>query len=197
MLGHLSKLDMFQWVWGFEIQVSRLMLHGVWFPVGRNERWASTKTWHVSVSVCSKAHIAHAWAASKGATHLGLVAEITLGSCNCSAPYTTFKPAAVGTINGLWSSQKMNSQFIVHLVNIHQKVVTIHSTPGEHSSKSGTKWSMHCSIVSSSRTEPIKTITIFQNVKGIMSVGITRFAVWSGWWAYHVQQIQSTYQTSP
>jgi hypothetical protein len=60
------KLDIFQCVLGFEVVVLRLMFCGTWFPIGGNERWAATKTQHVSISVCSRALVAHAWKPALG-----------------------------------------------------------------------------------------------------------------------------------
>jgi len=42
------------------------MFCGTWFPIGGNERWAATKTQHVSISVCSRALVAHAWKPALG-----------------------------------------------------------------------------------------------------------------------------------
>ncbi len=60
-MGCLLKLDMFQWVVGFEVFVSRLMFRGVWFLTSWNKCWATTETQHVSMSVCSRAPIACMW----------------------------------------------------------------------------------------------------------------------------------------
>jgi hypothetical protein len=60
-LGHRPKLDMFQWVVGFEVLVSRFMFCGAWLPIGGNKHRATTETWHVSMLVCSRALIACAW----------------------------------------------------------------------------------------------------------------------------------------
>jgi hypothetical protein len=61
MLSHQLKLDMFWWVVGFKVQVSRLMFCGARFSTGQYEYWAATKTRHVSVLVCSRACAGCAW----------------------------------------------------------------------------------------------------------------------------------------
>jgi len=48
-------------VLGFEVLVLRFMFRGAWFPIGRNKCWVAIKTQHVSISVCSRALVAHAW----------------------------------------------------------------------------------------------------------------------------------------
>jgi len=55
------KLDMFQWVVGFKVQVLRLMFYGTWSLIGQNERQTTTKTWHLSVSISSSTHVTCAW----------------------------------------------------------------------------------------------------------------------------------------
>jgi hypothetical protein len=66
MLSRPLKLDMFQWVVGFEVQVSKLMFCGMRFLISWNKWWATIETWHVFVFVCSKACIAHVWKPTLG-----------------------------------------------------------------------------------------------------------------------------------
>jgi len=83
--SHLLKLDMFWWVVGFTVLISRFMFGGTCFSTSRNECQAATKTRHVSMSICSKMPIAHTWELTPGcleAMHLQLVAEIlSRGMC--------------------------------------------------------------------------------------------------------------------
>jgi len=37
------KLDMFWWVVGFKVLVSKVMFCGAWFLTSRNEHWATTE----------------------------------------------------------------------------------------------------------------------------------------------------------
>jgi hypothetical protein len=64
--GRSLKLDMFRWVIGFKVFVSRLMFHGMQFLTSRNERWVATKTQHVSMLVCSEALVTFAWKLALG-----------------------------------------------------------------------------------------------------------------------------------
>jgi hypothetical protein len=43
-LGHSSKLDMFRWVVGFKVLVSRLMFCSAWFSTDENECQVAIKT---------------------------------------------------------------------------------------------------------------------------------------------------------
>jgi hypothetical protein len=43
-LGCLLKLDMFRWVVGFKVLVSRFMFCGMWFLIGKNECWVAIET---------------------------------------------------------------------------------------------------------------------------------------------------------
>jgi hypothetical protein len=60
-LGYPPKLDMFQWVVGFEVLVWRLMFCGTWFSTSWNECRATIETWHVSMLVCPRVPTAHVW----------------------------------------------------------------------------------------------------------------------------------------
>jgi hypothetical protein len=64
--SHLLKRDMFWWVIGFKVQVSKLMFQGAQFLTNRNKRQATIETWHVSVSICFGAHSACAWKPTQG-----------------------------------------------------------------------------------------------------------------------------------
>ncbi len=59
--GQLLKLDMFQWVVGFEVQVWWVISRGTRLLTSRNERWTATHTRHVFMSVCSGACAARVW----------------------------------------------------------------------------------------------------------------------------------------
>jgi hypothetical protein len=59
--GCSSKLDMFRWVVGFEVLASKLMYCNTQFSTDGNECRATIKTWHVFVSVCSKAPATRVW----------------------------------------------------------------------------------------------------------------------------------------
>jgi hypothetical protein len=60
-LGCLLKLNMFKWVVGFEVLVSRIMFCGVQFWTNRNKCQATTKTRYVFVLVCFGVHSTHVW----------------------------------------------------------------------------------------------------------------------------------------
>jgi hypothetical protein len=62
----LPKLDMFLWVVGFEVLVSRVMFRGAQFSTSRSKHRATTEKRHVFVAVYFKGPITYAWKPTSG-----------------------------------------------------------------------------------------------------------------------------------